>query len=90
MTAATATNPREDAYARAASTSAPGMVLGGAVLAVVGAIAFVVFALGGDPGRAWRIFHVNFLFFTGVAEAGLIFVAAHPLADGRWGGAGAQ
>ena len=51
-------------------------LLGYAVLAVVGDIAFVVFALGGDPGRAWRIFHVNFLFFPGVAEAAVIFAAA--------------
>jgi Ni/Fe-hydrogenase subunit HybB-like protein len=86
VTAAGATATRDDVYGRAASASSPGMVLGGAALAVLGTIAFIVFALGSDPGRAWRVFHVNFLFFTGVAEGALIFVAAHRLADGWWGG----
>ena len=85
MTAAAVATTRQEAYQRAASTSAPGMLLGGAVLAVLGAIVFIL-ALASDPSRAWRIYHVNFLFFTGVAEAALIFVAAHRLAGGWWGG----
>ena len=73
---ASAPSPREAAYTRAASASAPGMVLGGGALAVIGAVLFAVFALGSDPDRAWRIFHVNFLFFTGVAQGAIVFVAA--------------
>jgi Ni/Fe-hydrogenase subunit HybB-like protein len=56
------------------------------VLALLGAIAFVAFLMGSDPDRAWRIFHVNFLFFTGLAQGAVVFVAAYRITKGWWAG----
>ena len=81
-----AASDRQELYRRASEASAPGMVLGGAALAILGAIAFVAFAAGDDPGRAWRIFHVNFLFFTGLAQGAVVFVAAYRITKGWWAG----
>ena len=50
----------------------------------IGLVAFLVLALGADPNRAWRIYHVNWLFWTGVAEAGVLFGAVVTTAKGRW------
>lgn len=77
---------RQELYRRAANASAPGLVIGGGLLALLGAVAFVVFATGHDPARAWRIFHVNFLFFTGIGVAGVVFAAAYRLTEGWWAG----
>ncbi len=49
------------------------MVVTGAVLALLGLVFFVMLVLGDDPGRAWRSYHVNFLFFTGLSLGGIIF-----------------
>ncbi len=77
---------RQEMYRRAAEVSVPGMVLGGGALALIGAVLFLIFALGDDPDRAWRIFHVNFLFFTGVAQGAIVFVAAYRITKGWWAG----
>ena len=50
----------------------------------IGLITFLVVALGGDPGRAWRAYHVNWLFWTGFAQAGILFAAVVTVAKGRW------
>ncbi len=52
--------------------------------AAIGTLAFLVLALGVDPNRAWRIYHVNWLFWTGLAQAGVIFAAVVTVAKGRW------
>ena len=58
----------------------------GGLFAVVGLILFVVLLAGDDPGRAWRVFHINFLFFTGVSMGGVIFAASQKVAKGHWSG----
>jgi Ni/Fe-hydrogenase subunit HybB-like protein len=77
---------RQELYRRASHGSAPGMILLGGVLALLGAVAFVLFATGDDPARAWRIYHVNFLFFTGLAQGAVVFVAAYRITKGWWAG----
>ncbi len=77
---------RSEIYERAANAPAGGMLGAGAVLAVLGLGLFVALAVGDDPGRAWRMFHVNFLFFTGVATGAIIFAAVHKIVDGVWAG----
>lgn len=51
---------------------------------VVGAVTFALLLLGDDPGRAWRAYHVNWLFWTGLAQAGVLFHAVVTIAKGRW------
>jgi hypothetical protein len=54
------------------------------VCTVIGLVTFLILALGADPGRAWRIYHVNWLFWTGLAQAGVLFAAVVTVAKGRW------
>jgi hypothetical protein len=61
----------------------PELLLG--LAAVAGAAAFGA-ALGlGSAARAWQAFHVNFLFWTGLAFAGVVLSAVLRLTDSRWG-----
>jgi hypothetical protein len=50
----------------------------------LGFIGFVV-ALFVAPQRAWMAYLTNFLFFTGIAAAGVLFGAIMQVAKGHWG-----
>ncbi len=54
------------------------------LIAVLGFGTFIAQAMGSDPANAWRIFLVNFLFWTGVAQAGIIFSCILRVTDARW------
>ena len=59
--------------------------LGGG-LAVLGLILFIV-ALGSDDApRAWQLFHVNGLYFTGLAGGSVAFAAVQKITNARWSG----
>ena len=58
-----------DLRQRALEAPAGGMLTVGGVLAVIGFGLFLMLLAGGDPGRAWRSFHINFLFFTGLSAS---------------------
>jgi hypothetical protein len=53
------------------------------VLAAIGALAFVI-GLFVAPDRAWRAFHVSWLFFTALSSAGVVFVAVQRITTARW------
>ena len=53
------------------------------ILVAVGAVAFVV-ALLDDPGRAWRAYVVNWLFFTSIAVGAMALAAATTITKARW------
>ena len=55
-----------------------------AVLA--GAVAFVVGALSGRPQEAWTALLVNWLYWMGLAQAGVVWAATLRLAGARWSG----
>jgi hypothetical protein len=55
-----------------------------AALVALGLVGFVA-GLFAAPQRAWQVYLVNFLFFSGLAAAGVIFGAAMQLAKGHWG-----
>lgn len=58
------------------------------ILAGFLAAGFLTFLLGifaEQPVRAWEIYLVNFLFWTGLAQAGVVFAAIYDLCNARWG-----
>lgn len=59
----------------------------GFALAALAALGLAGFALGviSHPQRAWQSYLVNFLFFSGLATAGVIFGAGMQIAKGHWG-----
>lgn len=61
--------------------------LGGilAAMALLGGLAFV-YALFSNSFRAWQAYWVNFLFWAGLAQAGVVLAAIVHLVQGRWGG----
>ncbi len=87
MTHGTASHHHTDLKSRALNAPAGGLLLVGAILAIVGLGTFLVLLRGDDPGRAWRAYHINFLFFTGVALGGILFSAILRLSQGLWAGA---
>jgi hypothetical protein len=53
------------------------------VLAVLGALVFVI-GLFVAPDRAWRAYHANWLYFTVLSSAGVMFVAVQRITTARW------
>ena len=60
---------------------AAGLWLGAAAVGIVG----FFLALRIDPERAWMTVWSNFLFWTAMAQAGIIFGAVLVVAKGHWG-----
>lgn len=54
-------------------------------LLAAGALTFLAGVLARQPVRAWEIYLVNFLFWTGLAQAGVVFAAIYDLCNARWG-----
>ncbi|MGH7500072.1 MAG: hypothetical protein ACREL3_14630 [Gemmatimonadales bacterium] len=59
--------------------------LGGG-LAILGAILFFQSLAAGDGERAWQLFHVNWLYFTGLAGGSVAFVAVQKVTNAKWSG----
>ncbi len=58
----------------------------GGGLAGLGLILFIL-ALGGDEAaRAWQLFHVNWLYFTGLAGGSVAFAAVQKITNAKWSG----
>ncbi len=53
--------------------------------AIVGFATFAINASGENSKDIWQIFLVNFLFWTGVAQAGIVFSCVLRITDARWG-----
>ena len=53
------------------------------VLSVIGLLIFVI-GLFVAPDRVWRAYHVNWLFFTALSSAGVVFVAVQRITTARW------
>ena len=54
-------------------------------LSLAGALAFLYGVLLGDARRAWQALLVNFLFFAGLAQAGVVFSAILQTTSAQWG-----
>jgi hypothetical protein len=65
------------------------MFLGvGAGLAILGLILFVQALLAGPESadRAWQLFHVNWIYFSGLAAGGVAFAAVQKITNAKWSG----
>ncbi len=83
---AVAAVPRSELVQKARQFPARAFTLWGALLAVAGgSVSFWVFAAGEAP-RVWQAWHVNFMFWTGLAQALVVFAATQKLAKGHWSG----
>ncbi len=65
------------------------VAVAGIVLVIVGGATFLAALSGATAQRAWEAFLVNLLFWTGLAQGGIIVSAALYLTQARWGGASA-
>jgi hypothetical protein len=54
-----------------------------AALAIIGTLVFLI-GLFVAPDRAWRAYHFNWLFFTALSSAGVMFVAVQRITTARW------
>src|SRR5207247_1250016 len=54
------------------------------VLVLVGAVAFVMGALSGDPRHAWAIYLVNLVFWSGLAVTGPAIAGMMQITEARW------
>ena len=54
-----------------------------AALAAIGALAFIA-GLFVDADRAWRAYHVSWLYFTVLSSAGVMFAAVQRITTARW------
>ena len=54
------------------------------LLTAAGAAAFLVLLTKVNPARAWQIFLVNFLFWSGLAVAGVVLAAIFQVTHARW------
>jgi Ni/Fe-hydrogenase subunit HybB-like protein len=57
------------------------------VLLATGAATFLLAVNGPNKLRVWQILLVNFLFWSGMAQGGLVFAAIYQVTQARWGGA---
>jgi hypothetical protein len=58
----------------------------GAGLAILGLILFIMALTGGQGDRAWQLFHVNWLYFTGLAAGSVAFAAVQKITNAKWSG----
>ena len=77
---------REQLVARSLTARYNLFVSLGSVLAIVGAILFVVYARGEQSDRAWHLFHVNWVYFTGLTGGSFAFVAVQKITNAKWSG----
>lgn len=55
------------------------------LLVAIGAIAFVA-GISADAPTAWRAFHVNFLYFAGLGQAGIVLACVFVIVGAKWPG----
>jgi hypothetical protein len=60
----------------------------GAGLAILGLILFVqsLLASPASADRAWQLFHVNWIYFTGLAAGSVAFAAVQKITNAKWSG----
>lgn len=74
---------REELQALITKPVAPRLKTIALVLAVLGLVVFIAGAATGEE-RAWRAWHVNWLYFTVIASAGVMLSAVQRITTARW------
>lgn len=77
---------RERLVERAVAGQWGGLRMLGLALAGLGLALFVLVLVTGDATRAWQVFHVNWVFWTGLAGGSLALSAVHKIANAKWSG----
>jgi len=62
------------------------LVTGGGLLAVLGGALFAMALTGEASDRAWQLFHVNWLYFTGMAAGSVGIAGVHKVVQAKWSG----
>jgi hypothetical protein len=62
-----------------------GLMVACGLLVAIGVLSFVAGLLT-DPATAWRAYHVNFLYWAGLAQGGLVVACALVIVGARWAG----
>ena len=78
--------PPRDEIVRATERPLPrSLFVASLALAAIGALVFIIGAFT-DSGhdRVWLAFHVNWMFFATISQAGVIFVAVQRITTARW------
>jgi Ni/Fe-hydrogenase subunit HybB-like protein len=55
-------------------------------LAALGLILFAMSIRGEHATRAWQLFHVNWVYFTGLCGGSVAIAAVHKIVNARWSG----
>jgi hypothetical protein len=58
----------------------------GGGLAILGLILFIQALAAGTADRAWQLFHVNWLYFSGLAAGSVAFAAVQKITNAKWSG----
>lgn len=58
----------------------------GAAAALLGGVVLAWGLAGGSPERFWWAYHFNFVFWSAIAQAMVVFAAVQKLAKGHWAG----
>src|SRR5207253_10540683 len=58
----------------------------GILATAIGAALFLWALTTGQAPRAWQAYHVNFMFWIGLAQGLVVFAATQKLAKGHWSG----
>src|SRR4029077_8682909 len=66
-----------------------GLIAALVALALIGVAGFIIGVTTEIEPHAWQAFLVNFLFFLGIAQGGVMVSGAFYLTQARWGGPGA-
>jgi hypothetical protein len=82
----TAVASRSDLVQKARQAPVARFALVGAVAAIGGGIVLVLGVLSRHPERTWWAYHVNFVFWAGLAQAMVVVAATQKLAKGHWSG----
>lgn len=62
------------------------LYLGFGILAAAGILGFSLLAVFGYAERAWQVYLINFLFFSAIAQGGLLFSMIMHVTQARWTG----
>ncbi len=77
---------RSDLAHKARQAPVARFMLFGAIAAILGGILLVPTLMSAHPQRAWWAYHVNFVFWVGLAQGMVVFAATLKLAKGHWSG----